>query len=460
MFGVALLAAGIFLRSLPLRAASAAVVVLTVLKVFLIDMSDLTGIYRALSFLGLGAVLIGIGWFYQRLLFPRPTAARGFQRGVTDAEPQTMVRSTQARTVSATMNDTLSPQTDKTVTGNYFEDFTLGQEIVHATPRTLTVGDTSLFTALYGSRFAVQSSDAFAHEIGYPRSPIDDLLVFHIVIGKTVPDISRNAIANLGYAEFRFLAPVYPGDTLASTSKVIGVKENSNKKSGTVYVRSTGKNQRGHPVLSYARWVMVNKRDVDAPAPTPVVPELAASVEPATLGAALPPLDIGGYDYALAGSPKRWGDYQVGEKIDHVDGQTIEEAEHQLATRLFQNTARVHFNQHVEGKGRFGRRLVYGGHIISIARSLSFNGLANAFHILGLNGARHVAPSFAGDTIYAWSEVLDKAELPARNDMGALRLRTFAVKDRACADFPGLKADGSPEDGVVLDMDYWVALPR
>ena len=140
------------------------------------------------------------------------------------------------------MNDTQSQQSDKTVTGNYFEDFKLGQEIVHATPRTVTVGDVSLFTALYGPRFAVQSSDAFAHDIGYPRSPIDDLLVFHIVIGKTVPDISRNAIANLGYAEFRFLSPVYPGDTLASTSKVIGVKENSNKKSGTVYVRSTGKN--------------------------------------------------------------------------------------------------------------------------------------------------------------------------------------------------------------------------
>ncbi|HZJ12180.1 MAG TPA: MaoC family dehydratase [Methyloceanibacter sp.] len=358
------------------------------------------------------------------------------------------------------MNHKPSQQPDLTVTGNFFEDFKLGHEIVHATPRTVTVGDASLFTALYGPRFAVQSSDAFANAIGYPRSPIDDLLVFHIVIGKTVPDISRNAIANLGYAEFRFLAPVYPGDTLASVSEVIGVKENSNKKNGTVYVRSTGRNQRGQKVLSYARWVMVNKRDVDAPAPSPVVPELAASVDPSTLGAALPPLDLSGYDYALAGSPKRWDDYAVGDKIDHVDGQTIEEAEHQLATRLFQNTARVHFNQHVEGKGRFGRRLVYGGHLISIARALSFNGLANAFHILGLNGARHVAPSFAGDTIYAWSEVLDKAELPGQPEMGALRLRTLAVKDRSCADFPGLKADGSPEDGVVLDMDYWVALPR
>lgn len=358
------------------------------------------------------------------------------------------------------MNDSRTEKTDRTVTGNYFEDFKLGQEIVHATPRTVTVGDVSLFTALYGPRFAVQSSDAFAQAIGYPRSPIDDLLTFHIVIGKTVPDISRNAIANLGYAEFRFLAPVYPGDTLASTSEVIGVKENSNKKSGTVYVRSTGRNQRGEPVLSYARWVMVNKRDLDAAAPDPVVPKLAESVDPVSLGAALPPLNIGFYDYALAGSPRKWGDYKVGDKIDHVDGQTIEEAEHQLATRLFQNTARVHFNQHVEGKGRFGRRLVYGGHIISIARALSFNGLANAFHLLGLNGARHVAPSFAGDTIYAWSEVLDKAELPGRKDMGALRLRTFAVKDRAYNDFPGLKADGSHEDGVVLDMDYWIALPR
>ena len=358
------------------------------------------------------------------------------------------------------MNRTQSQEPDQTVTGNYFEDFSLGQEIVHATPRTVTVGDVSLFTALYGPRFAVQSSDAFAQKIGYPRSPIDDLLTFHIVIGKTVPDISRNAIANLGYAEFRFLSPVYPGDTIASVSEVIGVKENSNKKSGTVYVRSTGRNQRGTPVLSYARWVMVNKRDASAQAPDPVVPELAASVDPSTLGAALPKLDLTGYDYALAGSPKRFDDYSTGDKIDHIDGQTIEEAEHQLATRLFQNTARVHFNQHVEGKGRFGRRLVYGGHIISIARSLSFNGLANAFHILGLNGARHVAPSFAGDTIYAWSEVLDKAELKGRTDLGALRLRTFAVKDRACADFPGLKPDGSHEDGVVLDMDYWVAVPR
>src|SRR5262245_26015309 len=92
--------------------------------------------------------------------------------------------------------------------GNYFEDFAVGQVLAHATPRTLTTGDVALYTGLYGPRFAVQSSDAFASAIGYPRAPLDDLLVFHTVFGKTVPDISLNAVANLGYAEGRFVRAV------------------------------------------------------------------------------------------------------------------------------------------------------------------------------------------------------------------------------------------------------------
>ena len=190
--------------------------------------------------------------------------------------------------------------------GNFFEDFKLGQLIEHATPRTVTAGDVSLYTALYGSRFAVQSSDAFAQALGYPRSPIDDLLVFHIVFGKTVPDVSLNAVANLGYAECRFLKPVYPGDTLSATSEVIGLRENSNKQSGVVYVRSTGRNQDGAPVLEFVRWVMVRKRDERAPAPEEYVPQLKKVVDAKALGAALPPLDIGAYSDALSGSARRW----------------------------------------------------------------------------------------------------------------------------------------------------------
>jgi 2-methylfumaryl-CoA hydratase len=139
---------------------------------------------------------------------------------------------------------------------------------------------------------------------------------------------------------------------------------------------------------------------------------------------------------------------------------TIEEAEHALATRLYQNTARVHFNQHTEAKGRFAKRLIYGGHIISLARALSFNGLANGFKLAAINGGSHVAPTFAGDTIYAWSQVLDRQPIAGREDVGALRLRTIAAKDHACGDFPDKGADGKPHPAVVLDLDYWVLMPR
>ena len=346
----------------------------------------------------------------------------------------------------------------KTDPGRFFEDFRLGERIVHATPRTVTEGDAALYTALYGGRFPVACSDETARSIGHPRSPVDDMLVFHVVFGKTVPDISINAIANLGYAEGMFGVPVYPGDTLRSSSDVIGLKQNSNGKTGVVYVRTTGTNQRGEVVLSYVRWVMVRKRDEKAPAPDTVVPALAAAV-PHDSVRMRDGLDLAAYDTSASGSVHRFNDYAPGEKIDHVDGFTVEEAEHMLATRLFQNTAKVHFNQHTEGQGRFGRRIVYGGHVISLARSLSFNGLGNAFQIAAINGGRHVSPLFAGDTVYAWSEVVDAWTLDGRDDVGALRLRTLACKDHAPADHPDKTKDGGYHDSVLLDFDYTVLIP-
>ncbi|MEO1199711.1 MAG: MaoC family dehydratase [Pseudomonadota bacterium] len=348
----------------------------------------------------------------------------------------------------------------KTHLGNFFEDFVVGHEIVHATPRTVTSGDVAIYTALYGPRFAVQSSERFAHTLGYPHAPVDDLLVFHIVFGKTVPDISLNAVANLGYADCRFLHAVYPGDTLRTVSTVVGVKETSSGETGVVYVRSTGFNQHDTVVLDYVRWVLVRKRDATTPAPEPVVPTLPGHLDADQIGDAVPLLNADHYDRGLAGGAFLWGDYEIGERIDHVDGMTVEEAEHQLATRLYQNTAKVHFNQHTQAQAPIGRRLVYGGHVISLARSLSFNGLENAFHIAAINAGRHVNPLFAGDTVYAWSEVTDRKALQGRTDVGALRLRTIATKDRPCNDFPLADADHKHLPEVVLDLDYWVLMPR
>lgn len=347
----------------------------------------------------------------------------------------------------------------KTNPGNYFEDFHVGQELVHSSPRTVTAGDAALYTALYGSRFALTSGATTAARMGMDRMPLDALVVFHTVFGKTVPEVSLNAVANLGYASCRFTAPVFAGDTLSARSEVIGVKANRDGKTGVVYVHSTGTNQDGVVVLDYVRWVMVRKRNEENPAPETVIPDLPGAVAPEDL--VIPAGLTGeGYDTDLGGSPYLWDDYQVGERVDHVDGMTIEEAEHMTATRLWHNTAKVHFNQHVEGQGRFGRRIVYGGHVISIARSLSFNGLANAVTIAAINGGTHSNPTFAGDTVYAWSEVLDRMELPGRTDLGALRVRTVATKDLACADFPYRGEDGTYLPQVVLDLDYTVLMPR
>ncbi|MEM8759583.1 MAG: MaoC family dehydratase [Pseudomonadota bacterium] len=339
--------------------------------------------------------------------------------------------------------------------GYFFEDYAVGMRLVHATPRTLTDGDRALYTALYPSRFALSSADSFAERCGLPRSPMDDLAVFHTVFGKTVPDISLNAVANLGYAEGRFLAPVYAGDTLASTSEVIGLKETSSGKTGIVWVRTEGRNQRDEAVLSYVRWVMVKKRDAANPAPEAVTPTLADAVSADALSVPAG-LQFRDYDKAAAGSPHVWADYAPGERIDHVDGVVIEEAEHMMATRLWQNTARVHFDPAARGGAP---RLVYGGHIISLARGLSFNGLANAQRIAAINGGSHAAPCFAGDTVYAWSEVLDRAET-AEPSVGALRLRLVAVKNRDASDFPLRGDDGRYAEGVVLDLDYWALIPR
>ncbi|MCU9836624.1 MaoC family dehydratase [Ruegeria sp. WL0004] len=339
----------------------------------------------------------------------------------------------------------------KTNPGRFFEDYAVGQVLHHAVPRTVTNGERALYHALYPARHALYSSDAFAQACGLPGSPIDDLAAFHVVFGKTVPDVSLNAVANLGYAEGRWLKPVYAGDTLRSVSQVIGLKQNSNGKTGVVYVRTRGLNQRDETVMEYVRWVMVRKRDLEAPAPETVVPELKKALAPADL--VVPEgLDFSTYDFALAGEPHRWGDYAVGETIDHVDGVTVEEAEHMLATRLWQNTAKVHFDLTFRPEGR----LIYGGHVISMARALSFNGLANAQMIVGLNGGAHANPCFAGDTIKAWSEVLDKAETGVPG-VGALRLRLVATKGGA--PFELRDEAGKYRSDVLLDLDYWALMP-
>jgi len=345
--------------------------------------------------------------------------------------------------------------------GNFFEDLGPGQRLVNPVPRTITDGDVALYIALTGDREPLRCSDEFARQLGFERAPVHDLLVFHIVFGRTVGEISLNSPGNLGYADLRFLRPVYTGDTLRAETETLGWRETSKGDTGVVWVRTVGFNQRDEPVLRFYRWVMVNKRDPGTPTHADSAAEMpaAASLE----HVAFPPIKR--FDASATGGSSYWEDYAPGQRLAHPQGMTIEEAEHQLATRLYQNTARVHFNQLQQQSSRHGRRIIYGGHIISVAHALSFDGLENVVGIAAWNGGSHTNPTFAGDTLFAWTDVLDRIEL-GRADLGALRLRLVAVKNvDPTREDVALKVAG--DDGrerynanVVLDLDYVALIPK
>ena len=141
--------------------------------------------------------------------------------------------------------------------GNFFEDFSVGQIIRHATPRTITAGDVAVYNALFGPRFAVQSSEVFAQAIGYPQAPVDDLLVFHIVFGKTVPDISLNAVANLGYANCRFSRRSIPATRPTRSPRSIRLKGDvpSRKRPASSMSVSSASPEDGAVVFDYVRSV-------------------------------------------------------------------------------------------------------------------------------------------------------------------------------------------------------------
>ncbi|NOT64700.1 MAG: MaoC family dehydratase [Methylotenera sp.] len=348
---------------------------------------------------------------------------------------------------------------NKVSVGRFFENFTLNEVIAHATPRTITAGDCALYIALTGARNPLHCSEPFAQSLGYKTAPVDDLLAFHIAFGKTVPDISVNAVANLGYADVRFIQPVFVGDTLSTSSQVIGLKQNSNGKSGVVWVRSTAVNQHSEPVLSWVRWVMVHKNNLEATAPTTTIPTLPNFVAPENLN--IPSyFSAKNFENKATGGQYFWEDYQAGERINHAAGMTINHADHSLATRLYQNNARLHFDDFAMQSSSFGQRLVYGGVVISLCRALSYEGLENAIAILAINAGNHANPSFAGDTIYTMTEVVDTWELPNRTDIGALRLRMLGFKNQLPSNLTEIKTNDKYHENVVLDLDYTVAMPR
>jgi 2-methylfumaryl-CoA hydratase len=356
-----------------------------------------------------------------------------------------------------------TPSGAKITEGNFFEDFVRGDVIEHAIPRTLTEGDISLYIALTGDRRPLHCSAEFGRQLGFARETVHDMLVFHMVFGRAVPDVSLNSPANLGYADVRFGESVLPGDTVVARTEVLGKRETSRGDVGIVWVRTRGFNQRDEQVLHFYRWAMVNKRDPDTKTGDDDSPQLPAQV--AVEDFHVPKnLDLSKFDPVVTGGRFFLEDYEPGEIVNHPQGLTIEDAEHQMATRLYQNNARVHFNHHTQKDARLGARIIYGGHIISLAHAISYDGLENALRILAFNAGAHANPTIAGDTLYAFTEVKERIDL-GRSDLGALRLRLVGVKNHDPSKEP-IEPQQTDDKGreryhpnVVLDLDYTVAMP-
>jgi 2-methylfumaryl-CoA hydratase len=165
-------------------------------------------------------------------------------------------------------------------------------------------------------------------------------------------------------------------------------------------------------------------------------------------------------DTKSTGGEFLFDDYEVGERLEHPEGITIDDSDHTLATKLYQNNAKVHFDDFMMKSTPMGQRLMYGGHVISIARSISFNGLQNAMWLYAINSGAHANPTYGGDTIYAYSEILEKIE-HKREDIGLLRIRTVALKNMKPENVKSAKdEDGKYLPNVVLDLDYTVVIPR
>lgn len=336
----------------------------------------------------------------------------------------------------------------------FAEDFRLGEQIRHAPPRTVTEADVALHGALTGNRFALFDSRPFAEACGLPDRPVDPFLVLDLTLARSATDLLANAVAELGLSLCRFGFPVYPGDTLAARSTVIGLREAATPDRAVVWLRATAENQRQETVADAVLQAMVAKRDPAATMPRTHLPELADSVDPDDL--MFPPgYDATGHDPGAAGGPALWEDFAEERRVDHGAGRRVDAAGQRLAAGL----VRLGPADPPRADGGPDRPATRLAHLAALVRAQTVTGLENAVLPAAINGARPAAPLRAGDTLFAWSEVLEATPLTGRDDLGALRLRSVATANLPADGFPDRTGD-APHPAVVLELDHWVLMPR
>lgn len=151
----------------------------------------------------------------------------------------------------------------QSVLGLYYEDFIVGEEIIHSLSKTIFESDNNFFSLLTMNHHPVHTNLDYAHENQHGKVLVVGTLVFSLVVGMTVPDISGKAIANLGYEDVMHLYPVFINDTIYAKTKILDKYDSKTKPDrGIVYVETVAYNQDKIDVLTFRRKILVKKQDI------------------------------------------------------------------------------------------------------------------------------------------------------------------------------------------------------
>lgn len=312
------------------------------------------------------------------------------------------------------------------VAGPWFEDLKHGMVFDDTPPITITSGLAALYASLTGDRMRLPLDASLTKIVtGSESPPAHPGLVWNIAIGASTGATQR-VRANLFYRSMIFLRPVYVGDTLTTTAEVVALKQNTPKPgkpaTGLAVLRIRCRNDRDEPVLDFWRCPMIPLRDPAArTGHADSFDDIPDDISAAQLGAAVPAWDLTAFrDRAPA---PRAADLVAGTTYAVAAREPVTGAAELVRATL--NAAIVHLDA---GAGPDGKRLVYGGHTISIAASQITRALPGIVTIVAWRGCDHTGPVFENDLLRT-DVTVERIDPVPGGGLVDLRAATYAVRD-------------------------------
>lgn len=328
----------------------------------------------------------------------------------------------------------------------WFEDLQPGQVFDDAPAVTLTPAHAGIHQAVFGDRLRLPLDAELSRMVtGEERALANPNLVCNLAIGQTTTPSGR-VIGNLFYRGLLLRRPVYIGDTIHTSTKIVGLRQNARRQgrpaTGMAVFEIHVENQHGETVLHFWRCPMLPCRDPNAETGrADDLDGIGADLDPERVREAVPAkwrLDI--FRERLPGA--HFAQLPVGATFV-VEGRDTVTCAPEIA-RLTLNVAGAHTDARASS---FGRRLVYGGHAISVAAAQITRALPNLVTLLAWRSCDHIAPVFEGDILR--SEVTIEAADPLAGGGGLVSLTVHVHAERALPD-----ADAPPEVRVL----HWRAI--